>query len=149
MILLSLSQHFRYKHTGNKKKLRFPQGYAIRKTQYITYSQFPSSTNMPSKIAVDKSILNETFKLDIFRTNQLEAIEAKMDGDNCLIFMPTGSGKSLCFQLPALLTDGVTIVRSPLKSLILDQVDKLLSLNINATYLSSEQNNEEIDNIYK
>lgn len=77
------------------------------------------------------------FGLSAFRPGQGEAIRALLAGRDVLCVMPTGSGKSLCYQLPALARAGVVLVVSPLISLMKDQVDQLAARNIRATYLNS------------
>ena len=77
------------------------------------------------------------FGLSSFRTGQKEVISAVLRGQDCLCIMPTGGGKSLCYQLPALLREGVTLVVSPLIALMKDQVDALNELGIRATLINS------------
>ena len=69
--------------------------------------------------------LHEHFGFSAFRPGQEEAVRAAADGHDVLVVMPTGAGKSLCYQLPALLRDDLTIVVSPLVSLMEDQVSAL------------------------
>lgn len=92
--------------------------------------------------------LNNIFHLHEFQLNQVEIMNAALTNFDCFVLMSTGSGKSLCFQLPATLTESVTIAISPLKSLMLDQVTKLQALGIEARNLSGDLTDEEKNDIY-
>ncbi|MDM3871134.1 DNA helicase RecQ [Porticoccus sp. W117] len=85
-------------------------------------------------------ILRETYGYEAFRGTQREVIEAALDGSDTLVLMPTGGGKSLCYQIPALVRDGLGIVVSPLIALMQDQVSALVQLGIEAAFLNSTQN---------
>ncbi|MEL6908611.1 MAG: DNA helicase RecQ [Cyanobacteria bacterium J06629_2] len=87
--------------------------------------------------------LKHYFGHDTFRPGQKKIIEAALQNKDLLTIMPTGGGKSLCFQLPALLRTGLTIVVSPLIALMQDQVDALQDNGVNATYLNSTLEYEE------
>lgn len=97
-----------------------------------------------------KNILQKYYGYSDFREGQKSIIENILSGHPTLGIMPTGGGKSICYQIPALLMDGVTIVISPLISLMKDQVDSLTSIGIAATYINSSISNEEIEErLYK
>jgi len=82
-------------------------------------------------------ILNEYFGYDTFRENQREIIETVLEGEDAFVLMPTGSGKSVCYQIPSMLKQGVGIVISPLIALMEDQVKALQQNGIKAAYLNS------------
>ncbi|MBC8400815.1 MAG: RecQ family ATP-dependent DNA helicase [Candidatus Marinimicrobia bacterium] len=86
---------------------------------------------------VPEYILKTRFELSQFRPGQREIIDHLLNGQSVIVTMPTGSGKSLCYQLPALMIEGVTLVVSPLIALMKDQVDTLKQLNIPATFINS------------
>ena len=80
--------------------------------------------------------LQEVFGYTQFRGEQEAIVEHIISGGDALVLMPTGGGKSLCYQLPALLRDGVAIVVSPLIALMQDQVDTLQQLGVPAAFLN-------------
>ncbi|TRX42816.1 DNA helicase RecQ [Flavobacterium restrictum] len=87
--------------------------------------------------------LKENFGFEKFRPNQEEIINSILSGQDTLAIMPTGGGKSICFQLPALVLPGITIVISPLIALMKDQVDSLKANGIPACFINSSQSSEE------
>ena len=93
------------------------------------------------------SLLKTHFGYDNFRPNQQEIIESVCRGDDALVIMPTGGGKSMCFQLPALALEGVALVISPLIALMKDQVDALRANGIKAAYYNSTQPLEETQQV--
>jgi ATP-dependent DNA helicase RecQ len=96
------------------------------------------------------AILNNLYGYDSFRGHQAEIIENLCAGHNALVLMPTGGGKSLCYQIPSLIRDGVGIIISPLIALMQDQVNAIRQLGVKAAFLNStlsvtEQKNIEHD----
>src|SRR6266478_1995092 len=107
----------------------------------------PANASVPrrhSEAAPDAlSVLNSVFGLPAFRGEQETIVRHVTDGGNCLVLMPTGGGKSLCYQLPALLRQGCGIVVSPLIALMRDQVAGLIEAGVNAAALNSTLSFEE------
>ncbi|TKC36464.1 hypothetical protein EI555_014748, partial [Monodon monoceros] len=91
-----------------------------------------------------KDVLQNVFKLQKFRSLQLETINVTMSGKEVFLVMPTGGGKSLCYQLPALCSDGFTLVICPLISLMEDQLMVLKQLGISATMLNASSSKEHV-----
>jgi ATP-dependent DNA helicase RecQ len=88
-------------------------------------------------------VLRDTFGYQQFRPGQQTIINTAISGRDCLVVMPTGGGKSLCYQIPALVMDGLTLVVSPLISLMKDQVDQLMAAGVEAGCLNSTQTREQ------
>ncbi|NJK39115.1 MAG: DNA helicase RecQ [Oscillatoriales cyanobacterium RM2_1_1] len=92
---------------------------------------------MTNQLSSLEEYLKRFFGYDTFRSGQRQVIEQALQGQDILVIMPTGGGKSLCFQLPALVQPGLTVVVSPLIALMKDQVDALQDNGIGATFLNS------------
>lgn len=90
-------------------------------------------------------ILQTTYGYDHFRGQQQAIIETVIEGRDALVLMPTGGGKSLCYQIPALVRSGTGVVVSPLIALMQDQVDALAALDLNAVFINSSMSRDAID----
>src|SRR5262245_2600665 len=88
-------------------------------------------------------VLRRVFGYDAFRGRQAEIIDTVVAGGDALVLMPTGGGKSLCYQIPALVRSGVGVVVSPLIALMQDQVDALMAVGVRAGFLNSTQDPDE------
>jgi ATP-dependent DNA helicase RecQ len=99
-------------------------------------------------MATATDLLSSVFGFDDFRPGQAEIVEAVTRGENTLAIMPTGGGKSLCFQLPALVREGVTLVVSPLIALMRDQVRALQAVGVQAGALTSANTEAQTDAVF-
>lgn len=102
-------------------------------------------TTAIEQLAKDK--LKEIFGFDNFRGNQEVIIKSVLDRKNTFVIMPTGAGKSLCYQLPAIVQEGTAVVISPLIALMKNQVDQMTAFGINAQFLNSTLNKSEITKV--
>lgn len=98
---------------------------------------------MSDSLLAARSTLKTTFGYDDFRAGQDEVIEAVLAGRDVLAVMPTGSGKSMCYQLPALVDGGLTVVVSPLIALMRDQVKQMAAVGVGAVTLNSQNSDDE------
>lgn len=102
-----------------------------------------------NSLQLAESVLHDTFGYHDFRPGQVEAISAALSGVDSLVIMPTGGGKSLCYQVPALVMPGITIVISPLISLMKDQVDQLRANGVSAACLNSSMPREDQFDVFQ
>ncbi len=107
-------------------------------------SQGSGESHASQTIAEPLDILRQTFGYEQFRDPQAEVIQTVCDGGDALVIMPTGGGKSLCYQIPALVRGGVGVVISPLIALMQDQVSALKQLGVAAAFLNSTLANDQI-----
>src|SRR5579862_1895878 len=98
----------------------------------------------PASIEGARAVLREQFGHEDFRPGQQRAVESVLAGRDTLVILPTGGGKSLCYQVPALLLDGLTVVLSPLISLMKDQVDALEARGLPAAFINSSLSSSQI-----
>ncbi|WUR04484.1 Bloom syndrome protein (BLM) [Vairimorpha necatrix] len=127
----------------------------INYNEYIEYENFESDINEYEMNSYDINqidnnssspqlyYLRHIFKLEKFRPNQEEIISSILKNKNVFVLMPTGGGKSLCYQIPSLISPGISIIISPLLSLVHDQISNLLKKNILALPFNSTLNNNE------
>src|SRR5919205_1735122 len=101
------------------------------------------SPRTDSETSEASRVLQRVFGYESFRDGQQEIIEHVIAGGDALVLMPTGGGKSLCYQIPALVRKGVGVVVSPLIALMQDQVDALTALGVRAWFLNSTQDPDE------
>jgi ATP-dependent DNA helicase RecQ len=104
---------------------------------------------MTSRMQAARAVLRSVFGFDGFRPGQAEIVDAVLDGEDVLAVMPTGSGKSLCYQLPTLVREGLTIVVSPLIALMRDQVNQLRAFGIEAASLNSANDAAENTRVHR
>ncbi|MEZ8021115.1 ATP-dependent DNA helicase RecQ [Vibrio splendidus] len=112
----------------------------------MTATLIAEQTPTPANDAQD--ILQDVFGYQSFRDGQQEVIDLAVEGKDSLVIMPTGGGKSLCYQIPALVRDGLTLVISPLISLMKDQVDQLKANGVAAECINSSMPREQLLSVF-
>src|SRR5258708_29536718 len=117
--------------------------YRFRNSIIMVYHQEAIRSQEPANLDEIEQALKQYFGHDNFLAGQREIIEDALSGRDAFVLMPTGAGKSLVYQLPALLMPGLTVVISPLIALMQDQVDRLRANGIAATFVNSSLSSEE------
>lgn len=118
-----------------------------RYTRFLPEEEFLKQRAMENEEMVDekKSLLKRIYGYDSFREGQEEVVDAVLSGRDTLAILPTGAGKSLCYQLPAMMFSGISIVVSPLISLMKDQVNALTQAGVPAAYLNRSLTDRQFD----
>ncbi|MBI1304402.1 MAG: DNA helicase RecQ [Phycisphaera sp.] len=111
-----------------------PKTYAVDPSDVAASDAVSADTAPPDALS---RALKSVFGYDSFRPLQREIMEASLEGRDAVAVLPTGAGKSLCYQLPALVRDGLTVVASPLIALMKDQVDQMQAAGVAATFINS------------
>ena len=134
---------FSYTKAKRNRKSRKNESPKAFEMSFSTSNENQKMNSAPLKI------LNDYFGYDDFRENQPEIIEAVLDGEDAFVLMPTGSGKSICYQIPAILCPGTGIVISPLIALMEDQVKALQQNGVKAAYLNSVLSFQQVQKVQR
>jgi ATP-dependent DNA helicase RecQ len=110
----------------------------------MLYDNAPPKNRSSAKVLSAHEVLNSTFGYQQFRGQQQQIIDTVVAGKDALIIMPTGGGKSLCYQIPSIVRAGCGVIISPLIALMQDQVNALTELGIRAGFLNSTQSAGEV-----
>ncbi len=115
--------------------------------QELPWADVADGAHAPSPLARAQAVLERVFGYKSFRSHQEAIVETLIGGGDALVLMPTGGGKSLCYQVPALVREGTGVVVSPLIALMQDQVDALKQAGVNARFLNSTLDRREQDEV--
>ena len=141
LLRVSLSHRWRPEDRPDLEERHYVQisGWFLENVEQAESERSTETELSPLQVSTQKplEVLRRVFGHEVFRPYQNVIIDNILDGNDALVVLPTGVGKSLCYQLPALIFDGMTVVISPLISLMEDQVVKLRNRNINAAFLNS------------
>ncbi len=130
-----------------KKRAKAPAQHLVRGRRRAAYLEFTRTMSASTSLQLAKEALQQVWGYPDFRPLQAETIEAIQSGRDSLTVLPTGGGKSLCYQIPAAVMDGTAVVISPLISLMEDQVNSLQLLGVPAAFVNSALNGTQVRQI--